>query len=281
MANFYFGSTAVITTKHEKDILLAPAFREVGIELQLANLDTDQLGTFSGEIKRIDSQRETAVKKARLGMQSTGIKIGLASEGSIGADPLVPLLFSNIECLAWVDDLLGFDLVEFYRSFEIKTFYAEFSSDDSIDALMDSIQASNDLSRNALIVRTKDPADSVIKGINDIRKLRSAILSISKTFDFAVIESDFRAHFSESRRNNISRCANRLIARLKSNCPTCDIPGFGHKRFTVGLPCQYCGQEVTNFVSGEVIGCVKCGYEIEKSNGLTEADPGSCKDCNP
>ena len=41
------------------------------------NLDTDALGTFTGEIERKQSPRETVLIKARLGVEKTGESIGI------------------------------------------------------------------------------------------------------------------------------------------------------------------------------------------------------------
>ncbi len=49
----YKNQLAILTTKHEKLPLIAPAMLEVvGLEVTDINLDTDQLGTFSGELPR-------------------------------------------------------------------------------------------------------------------------------------------------------------------------------------------------------------------------------------
>ena len=91
----------------------------MGCELFEVNLDTDQLGTFSGEIERIAPPLETAIQKARLGMKETGLLLGIASEGSVGPDPIVPFIHSNTEHLVLVDDEIGIVISETYRSFEI------------------------------------------------------------------------------------------------------------------------------------------------------------------
>ena len=84
-AHPYVDKRIALTTKHDKLRLIKPAFDEyVGCELFEVNLDTDQLGTFTGVIERDAPPRETAIRKARLGMRETGLLIGIASEGSVG-----------------------------------------------------------------------------------------------------------------------------------------------------------------------------------------------------
>ncbi len=80
-------------TKHRKELALAPAFREhLQATLVVPNLDTDALGTFSGEVPREGTALETAPRKCRLGMQAADLPRGLASEGSLGPHPLIPFL---------------------------------------------------------------------------------------------------------------------------------------------------------------------------------------------
>jgi len=53
------------------------------------NLDTDLLGTFSGEIERELSPMDAARQKCLLAMELTGADLAVASEGSFGAHPLL------------------------------------------------------------------------------------------------------------------------------------------------------------------------------------------------
>ena len=124
----YRNQPAILTTKHDKLSLIAPSMQsEVDLEVTDINLDTDQLGTFSGEISRSGSPIETAIAKAKLGIEATGIPIGLASEGSIGPDPQNPFLTSDIEIVVLVDQERGLVIYESHRSFEIVAATIEFS----------------------------------------------------------------------------------------------------------------------------------------------------------
>ena len=80
----YLARRAVLSTKHDKLPLVAPPLtRRVGMTVDTVLVDTDQLGTFTGDIARGRSAWETAVAKARLGMQAARCPIGIASEGSM------------------------------------------------------------------------------------------------------------------------------------------------------------------------------------------------------
>jgi len=59
----YSGITAAFATKHLKEKIIAPIFSQLEIEISVAKVDTDLLGTFSGEIPRVGTSREVVLKK--------------------------------------------------------------------------------------------------------------------------------------------------------------------------------------------------------------------------
>lgn len=276
MAHPYHGIQAVITTQHSKEKLVAPAFTSLGIEILHHKFDTDILGTFSGEIPRALSQRDTALKKARIGMEALGIKFGLASEGSVGPDPLVPFINSAIEALAWIDDENGIEIVEYERGMEVIATKIELTSLDSLDEFL--VRA--DFPNHALIAYSPSNKGLIYKGLREVSTLEKALLEITKSGS-AVIESDLRAHMSPSRSEVIKRCAEKLIERLKVLCLECQSPGFGTVANLYGLECEECGEEVKEAIRGELIGCAKCEYREERLNGKKLASPAQCQWCNP
>jgi len=88
---------------HGKERAIArPIFHHLGLALKPAmNLDTDQLGTFSGEIPRRGALLEVALRKARLGMRAPGLPLGLAGEGTFGPHPAVPFFRRAWSCWSW------------------------------------------------------------------------------------------------------------------------------------------------------------------------------------
>ena len=76
-------------TKHGKERVIAPSLgKQCGaIVEQTDQFDTDQLGTFTGDVPRLMSQRDAAREKAILATTLTGLKLGLGSEGSSAVDP--------------------------------------------------------------------------------------------------------------------------------------------------------------------------------------------------
>src|SRR4051794_3518013 len=99
---------------HEKERALAPAFRRVlGAGIVVPELDTDTLGTFSGEVPRPDALVETALLKADMLFEvMPDVDCALASEGSYGPIDRVPLSPGGVELLAFVDRKRGIRHVE-------------------------------------------------------------------------------------------------------------------------------------------------------------------------
>jgi hypothetical protein len=269
-AHPYRGVSAALATKHEKERIVAPLFSSLGISLQVPQIDTDVLGTFSGEIERVGTPKEVVLKKARMGIEALGLSYGLASEGSIGPDPVVPFLNSDIECVAWVDDERGIEIVEFHRSLDIIA-----ATGSSIN---DEFLTRADFPNHSLIVKGNG---KVVKGIKDRRELDRAIEEISALGASIVIESDLRAHHSPSRQRNIAAVAEKLVARLSRLCPGCSAPGFGHMENLYGVICRECKNVETRAVRGEVLGCAKCDYREEISNGKEFIEAAECGYCNP
>jgi hypothetical protein len=279
MSHPYEGINAVITTKHSKEILIAPVFERLGIITTLVDWDTDQLGTFSAEIPRTLNQSDTAIKKARIGMAQSGSKYGIASEGSIGADPLLTFVNSALEAIVWIDDVNGFELIENERGLEVVAAKGSFTKDDDLETFL----RSADFPNHALIVYPEGVKAGIYKGIRTLEELEEVFLDCAAKSNTGrvIIESDLRAHMSPSRAKVIVRCAEKLVSRLSELCPSCQLPGFGKVGNLSGLGCEECGKDVSSAIKGEVLGCVKCDYKFEKLNGKTKANPGSCPSCNP
>jgi len=280
-AHPYVHKRIALTTKHDKLRFIKPAFDEyVGCELFEVNLDTDQLGTFSGEIERIAPPLETAIQKARLGMKETGLLLGIASEGSVGPDSVVPFIHSNIERLVLVDDEKGIVITETHRSFDITVATITAAPDQDLTSFLEKA----DFPNHALIVRPNTQIKSnCIKGITNYEQLMGAI-DISSQLSpngFVVIESDLRAMHSPSRQRNIEEVAKLLAMRVNLLCPNCQIPGWGRVGYEKGLNCSECELENPDAIRQEKLGCVKCDH-IELGKVISSTlNPAQCNFCNP
>jgi hypothetical protein len=277
----YLNRRIVLTTKHHKLGLIAPVLEaELAVTLELHEADTDQLGTFSGEIERSLSPKETAAAKARMGMSALGLSLGIASEGSIGPDPLAPFFRSDIEHIVLVDTDLEIEIYESYRSMDIIAGEIVATPDSDLSSFI----AKVDFPNHKLMVQpsiTNHPR--VVKGIDTLDDLERAVHELaSQSSDGKVLlRSDLRAHCSPSRQKNIIEVARRLAKRIKALCPECKTPGWGVTRYARGLDCIECGELVTGAIKFEISGCVKCFYEHEGEQLAEFADQVSCDGCNP
>ena len=80
----------------------------------------------------------------------------------------------------------------------------------------------------------------------------------------------------------LSELASKLVNRIQTHCPSCNIPGFGFKSVCDQLKCSLCGNS-TKLYKFEEWGCIKCDYKEQKprQDQLKIADPTHCDYCNP
>lgn len=89
----YSGRRVSLLTQHGKEQVLRPAL-EPALECVIDHVDgydTDLQGAFTRESHRPGTQLEALRRKARKGMELSGLPLGLASEGSFGPDPFTGL----------------------------------------------------------------------------------------------------------------------------------------------------------------------------------------------
>ena len=283
-AHPYDGVAIAIATLHGKAGALAQAFAAVGARLQLATgVDTDALGTFSGEVPRTRSALDTAIEKARLGMRATGLPVGIATEGSFGPDPVLGIVPLHREVIVLVDDRHGSVVVE-----TLATHDSNFGGR-TLDA--GELPGADDLARwrfpsHALIVRPEPLAGggALHKALQDVDALHRAIKVARRDSPSGQVrvETDMRAHLNPTRMAHIAALGERLVQRLACRCASCGAPGFGLVDRRPGLACAGCGLP-TALARAEVHGCPACGILVERprADGLAAADPGHCDVCNP
>ena len=274
----YRGRSAALATRHSKLPLIAPAMTEfLGLAVVAVDVDTDSLGTFSGEVERAGSQWEAAVAKARLGMAESGLSLGLANEGSFAPYDPAPFVIAETELVVLVDDARGIVIGETETAFSPPT--TSFEAEPGTVDLVALERAG--FPEHGLIVRPADGWAPIVKGIHDIAELQRAIArcAAASPIGLAHIESDLRAHHHPFRRDVIARAAQRLARRLASQCPTCDAPGWGVTGREPGAPCALCHQPTWTTLA-ERWGCGACRSEVRLEVGEW-ADPAQCTMCNP
>jgi hypothetical protein len=224
------------------------------------------------------SQLDTAIAKARAAIAGTGIPLAIASEGTIGPNPLIPIASSDLETMVFVDSEQELVIHDSYRSEEITTLRKVFRAGDNLDEFL----RKADFPAHALIVRTEETlATMPVKGIRDKAVLVQAIQDLSRDSGSVIVESDLRASFSPSRMRNIAACARLLARRITSLCPQCNTAGWGSISPVFGLPCADCGSNVDSAVRADQYGCGKCEHRQVFARAATVAEARFCDSCNP
>lgn len=279
----YLHRHCSLATKHGKARAIARPFRcAVGLQMVLPELDTDLLGTFSGEVQRQGSALETCLRKARLGMEATGLPLGIANEGSFGPHPFIGLIPSGVEVMTFVDDERNLVVTETLVTERTNYGHREAHA---VDDLFDWLPYVG-FPSHALIVRTKldGPGLPVEKGIVSIERLKEVIaIAVARSDEgIAWVEPDMRAHLNPTRMSTIRQLAFRLARRLAAECPACSSPGWGRIGVVEGLPCEIC-DEPTNTILADLFGCPACDHREEKPrrNNPAKASARYCPQCNP
>ena len=280
----YFGRRISLATMHGKERAISPeVFAILGAQIVRPScLDTDILGTFTGEIERVGTMGDVAIAKARLGMQQTGIKLGLASEGTYGPHPYIPFMTGGCELMVFVDDERN--LVIFESLIDDNPCFENLATDDFNEVRQ--FFKKIDFPDQAVIVSSSRQSTQRVffkglKSVKDVEKAFKEVRSIAEN-ENVVVQTDMRAHLNSRRMNKIGELARKICKRIACCCPKCQSPGFGRPGPVKPLPCSWCG-ESTAMASGRFFECVSCDFSEFRSreDGLKTADPLHCSNCNP
>lgn len=277
---FTSGREVVIASKHKKEQVIAPLLhQEFQMNCTVLELDTDQLGTFTGEIERTYSPVEAVRKKCELAMEISGKDLAIASEGSFGYHPNLPLCKVNEEIVLLYDRQNDIEI--FGKEFTLETNF----SGTYIETYSEVISFARKVGfpRHALILRENQTEGRIfVKGLDDVDTLRNSIGSLLKKHPRIWLETDMRAMYNPTRMKAIQGATENLIARMKNACPECSTPGFWIDKVNSGLPCSLCRVPTRSTLSYEYA-CNKCQYRLTVVNphGTHTEDPMYCDRCNP
>ena len=213
MSSAYAGERIALLTQHGKEQVLAPVLEPaLGCSIvRVDGFDTDRLGTFTRDIPRPGTQRDAALRKARLGMELSGLPIGMASEGSFGPDPYVGMLPWNVEMLVLIDDRLG---IEVTATAQAPGRSAHLRSPDWAE--LEAFARREGFPEHALVMRPHDRDDlRVRKGITTWPALETAFreCTTASPEGFVFVEHDLRAFANPTRMANIGNAARELLQR--------------------------------------------------------------------
>lgn len=277
----FSGRRIVIATKHGKEQAIAPHLLEsLGLNSFVTDLlDTDLLGTFSGEVERLENPLDTARQKCHLAMEITSADLAIASEGSYGAHPSIPFIPAHEEYLILIDRKNHWEFI--VKRLETKTNYRHLTLSSS-DLPQDFLVQANFPSHALIVKKSADDPTDCVKGIHDEFELKKTAQDFFQRFKKYHIETDMRAMHNPTRMAVIHDLTIELIQQIKSACPQCDAPGFRVTAFERGLPCAYCGLP-THSVKSEIFSCQMCSYTQKRApiHKLKNEDPKYCMYCNP
>lgn len=292
MSKDYRGATAALATMHGKESAISPAMlSHLGLRIVAPpNLDTDALGTFTGEVPRVGTMRDVAIRKARLGMRASGLRIGIANEGSFGPHPVIPFVRAGMEVMVLVDDERDLIITESLIAEEVVHEETLIASASELEQFLPRAR----FPTHALVVAPNLTASPWWKLHPEYARARKGVVRHSDLADAvdraarisedgrARVATDLRAHMNPTRMRAIARLASLLAARIATCCPACQAPGFGKAGPAPGLPCRTCGEEST-IPRGDILKCPACAYEREDGRlaVCVPAEPGDCPRCNP
>lgn len=271
----------VIATKHHKEAVIAPLFEsEFGVKCIVpANIDTDLLGTFSGEIERKKDALTTLRNKCLMGMHMLQCDLGIASEGSFGMHPTAFFLPSNFELMMLIDLKNNLEITASVLSTETNFNAREIHTQVELDEFCEQTM----FPEHALILKDKkDNFSRLEKNLNSYEKLVPMFEEFVKLYGKAYVETDMRAMYNPSRMKVIAQVSQKLIENIKSYCPICLTPGFIINKNIPGLPCELCSNPTHDILGVEYL-CKKCFYTsiTNYSDGKKFSDPRHCNFCNP
>lgn len=275
----YHKQEILLASKHAKEQVIAPAFQShLSCEICVRDFDTDQFGTFTGEIPRTLSAYDTCVLKATQAAACHGYELSLASEGSFGPHPQFPFVPQAHEWMVFIDRPHHWIISE--QLVSQKTNYAMLTID--LHTQIDTFLAQVGFPSHALVLQASSDKRVLAKGISTYNDLETYLKMGFQTESSLLLSTDMRAMMNPTRMTMIGELAQKLAQRIATPCPACHAPGFGFQKTVGVLPCGLCGAP-TSFYREVVWGCVACEHVTHKAreDGLLEADPTYCQFCNP
>ena len=281
-AHHFLNRTVLLVSMHRKEQAIAPLLREAfNMQVRVTEgIDTDEMGTFSGEIQRAGTQWEAAEAKLKKGKEKyPDADLLLASEGAFYPHPDSPFITLNHELLLLHDFKRNWRISGTHLS--MKNNAASINTANPEEILSFAMQAG--FPDTGIILKTADRYQIRKKPgtINELIEAAESLLKISAGSSI-LAETDLRAHRNPLRMENIGLAAKNLVGNMLSDCPQCHAPGYMPDAQVPGLPCEACGMP-TRLPKAEVWLCRHCASkeEKERADGVKFSDPGYCDYCNP
>ncbi|KTD45194.1 hypothetical protein Lqui_2665 [Legionella quinlivanii] len=275
----YRNQSVLLASKHEKEKAIAKVFFDtLSCTLDVHEFDTDQFGSFTGEIPRTLSPYDTCVLKAKRAAEDYGYDLVIASEGSFGPHPAFPFTPVDHEIMVFLDRKHNWVIAEQYTTpktnYRMMTITTQTELSDFLDKA--------GFPEHGLTLQTNRDKKVLAKGIRDITALKNALSLGFQNEKELFLATDMRAMMNPTRMNAISILAEKLAHRIQCCCPECLAPGFGFNQVSGYLPCGECSAP-TSLCQYEIWGCIQCDYQEKRPrrDGVKVAEPQYCDYCNP
>jgi hypothetical protein len=275
----YKNERVLLASKHEKERVIRPVFFDkLGCEIYTSPFDTDQFGTFTGEIPRAKNAYETCILKAKTAAVVADCFFSVASEGSFGPHPSMPFFASDHEIMVLVDLknnwVISEQILTPKTNYKMLTLRAE----TEVASFLHAVQFPS----HAVTLQLNDTKEVLGKGIQDVSLLNHLIKTGFTKGDELLLATDMRAMMNPTRMEALSLLAAKLAGRILTSCKVCGAPGFGFISTAEKLPCSLC-EGPTSMHRFEIWGCVACENKEQKRrhDHLEQADPTYCNYCNP
>ncbi|MDE3236448.1 MAG: hypothetical protein KGO81_10875 [Bacteroidota bacterium] len=271
----------LIATRHHKEKVIAPIVEKaLGVYCFVdAGFDTDVFGTFTGEVDRALDPLATVREKCLRAMRFNNCDLGIASEGSFGPHPSLFFVNADDELLIFIDTKHNIEVV--VRELSTATNFNGRTIHDQEELLAFAEQVQ--FPSHALILRkAKEENVAIHKGITDTATLLKVFEDLYNQYGLVYAETDMRAMYNPTRMQVIAQAAEKLLQKIQSLCPHCQMPGFGITDVQQGLPCSWCGFPTRSTLSYLYV-CSHCRFTQEERypHHKTEEDPMYCDRCNP
>jgi hypothetical protein len=251
---YFQNRKLLIATKHQKEKVIAPILeKELGVHCFVdKTFDTDTFGTFSGEVERIYDPISTARAKCMQAMKQNNCTLGVASEGSFGPHPSLFFVNADDEFLLFLD------------------------TENNIEVMVRELSTSTNF--NGQLIKSRE----ALLSFAERKELEQTFDLLYAQYQAVYVETDMRAMYNPTRMKVIETAAQKLVQKIQSVCPQCQMPGFGVTAVQEGLPCSLCGAPTRSTLSYVYV-CQHCQFKKEEMypHKKTTEDPMFCDYCNP
>ncbi len=269
-----------VCSMHGKDLVMRPLVKQyLNIESEVVeNINTDEFGTFTGEVERLTDAVTTLRQKILKGLQLAGATLGIGNEGSFGPHPQIPLVPANQEIVMMIDLEHGLEIMDVLTTTETNFAQADIHNMKDLAEFTSRVHFPS----HALVLKQIREGKTVAmeKGIVTWDHLYITLLNFRRQDAQVTAETDMRAYLNPTRMKAIAAATEKLMQRITHVCPVCEWPGFGESGVKRGLPCSVCSAP-TQLVSATVSTCKHCNHTEEKPAGEKLASPQYCDYCNP